>query len=41
MNEFPVDKLQSDKLVKIKIEKLNKFGLGNVQRYFQIMDYVI
>ena len=34
MNEFPVDKLQSDKLVKIKIEKLNKFGLGNVQRYF-------
>ena len=34
MNEFPVDKLQSDKLVKIKIEKLNKFGLGSVQRYF-------
>ena len=34
MNELPVDKLQSDKLVKIKIEKLNKFGLGSVQRYF-------
>ena len=36
MNGSPIDQL-----VKIKIEKLNKFGLGNVQKIFRawLMSY--